>query len=108
VGLTCSFVDFHLRQIVVFWLSGGVIRPNLYLVSMMLVAVVALMASIPNQFAVDSISRDLRLICLTVVLCFSFGWGGSDFIRLGLISPACALQAIPAGCRRGKQDELYR
>jgi hypothetical protein len=23
VGLTCSFVDFHLRQIVVFWLSGG-------------------------------------------------------------------------------------
>ncbi len=64
-------------------LSGGVYQTKPLLVSMMLVAVVALMASIPNQFAVDSISRDLRLIGFTAVRCFSFGWGGSDFIRLG-------------------------
>ena len=58
----------------------GVIRPNLFLVLLSALAVVALMVSIHNQFMLGSIYRACRLIGFTTVLwLLTPWWGRSDF-----------------------------
>ena len=61
----------------------GVIRPNLFLVLLTLMAVVALMVSIHNQFAFGSTYRACRLIgFVTVLWLLTRWWGRSDFVLL--------------------------
>jgi hypothetical protein len=58
----------------------GVIRPNLFLVLLSALAVVALMVSIHNQFMLGSTFRACRLIGFTTVLwLLTPWWGRSDF-----------------------------
>jgi hypothetical protein len=62
---------------------GGVIRPNLFLVLLTLLAVVALMVSIHNEFILGSTFRACRLIGFTTVLwLLTPWWGRSDFTLL--------------------------
>jgi hypothetical protein len=61
----------------------GVIRPNLFLVVLTILAVVALMVSIHNQFVFGSTFRACRLIGFTTVLwLLTPWWGRSDFVLL--------------------------
>jgi hypothetical protein len=61
----------------------GVIRPNLFLVLLTLLAVVALMVSIHNEFMLGSTFRACRLIGFTTVLwLLTPWWGRSDFVLL--------------------------
>jgi hypothetical protein len=61
----------------------GVIRPNAFLVLLSLLAVVALMVSIHNQFMLGSTFRACRLIAFTAVLwLLTRWWGRSDFVLL--------------------------
>jgi hypothetical protein len=61
----------------------GVIRPNLFMVLLTLMAVVALMVSIHNQFMLGSTFRACRLIGFIAVLWLLTGWWGrSDFVLL--------------------------
>jgi len=61
----------------------GVIRPNLFLVMVTLLAVVALMVSIHNQFMFGSTYRACRLVGFAAVLwLLTPWWGRSDFILL--------------------------
>jgi hypothetical protein len=61
----------------------GVIRPNLFLVLLTMLAVVALMVSIHNQFVLGSTFRACRLIGFTAVLwLLTRWWGRSDFVLL--------------------------
>jgi O-antigen ligase len=61
----------------------GVIRPNLFLVMLTLLAVVALMVSIHNEFVLGSTFRACRLIGFTAVLwVLTPWWGKSDFVLL--------------------------
>jgi O-antigen ligase len=61
----------------------GIIRPNLFLVLLTLLAVVALMVSIHNQFMVGSTFRACRLIGFTTVLwLLTPWWGRSDLVLL--------------------------
>jgi hypothetical protein len=62
---------------------GGVIRPNLFLVLLTLLAVVALMVSIHNEFILGSTFRACRLLGFTAVLwLLTPWWGRSDFALL--------------------------
>jgi hypothetical protein len=61
----------------------GVIRPNLFLVLLTVLAVVALMVSIHNQFVFGSTFRACRLIgFVTILWLLTPWWGRSDFILL--------------------------
>src|SRR5215217_1861164 len=61
----------------------GIIRPNIFLVLLSLLAVVALMVSIHNEFLLGSTFRACRLIGFTTVLwLLTPWWGRSDFILL--------------------------
>ncbi len=61
----------------------GIVRPNLFLVLLTALAVVALMVSIHNQFMLGSTYRSLRLIGFTMVLwLLTPWWGRSDFVLL--------------------------
>jgi hypothetical protein len=61
----------------------GIIRPNLFLVMLTLLAIVALMVSIHNQFMLGSTFRASRLIGFTAVLwLLTPWWGRSDFTLL--------------------------
>jgi hypothetical protein len=61
----------------------GVIRPNVFLVLLTLLAVVALMVSIHNQFVLGSTFRACRLIGFTAVLwLLTPWWGRSDLVLL--------------------------
>ena len=61
----------------------GVIRPNLFLVLLTLLAVLALMVSIHNQFMLGSTYRACRLLGFTAVLwLLTPWWGRSDFVLL--------------------------
>ena len=61
----------------------GVIRPNLLLVLLTLLAVVALMVSIHNEFVLGSTFRACRLIGFVAVLwLLTPWWGRSDFVLL--------------------------
>lgn len=61
----------------------GIIRPNLFLVLLTLLAVVALMVSIHNEFMVGSTFRACRLIGFTAVLwLLTPWWGRSDLVLL--------------------------
>jgi len=62
---------------------GGVIRPNLFLVLLTLLALVGLMVSIHNEFILGSAFRASRLIGFTAVLwLLTPWWGRSDFALL--------------------------
>lgn len=61
---------------------GGVIRPNLFLVLMTLLAVVALMVSIHNQFVLGSTFRASRLLAFTAVLWLMTRWWGRSDLTL--------------------------
>jgi hypothetical protein len=62
---------------------GGVIRPNLFLVLLTILAVVALMVSIHNQFIFGSTFRASRLLGFIAVLwLLTPWWGRSDLILL--------------------------
>jgi hypothetical protein len=62
---------------------AGVIRPNLFLVLLTLLAVVALMVSIHNEFMLGSTFRACRLVGFTTVLwLLTPWWGRSDFVLL--------------------------
>ena len=59
---------------------GGVIRPNLFLVLLTMLAVVALMVSIHNEFVLGSTFRACRLLGFIAVLwLLTPWWGRSDF-----------------------------
>jgi len=59
---------------------GGVIRPNLFLVLLTMLAVVALMVSIHSEFVYGSTFRACRLLAFTAVLwLLTPWWGRSDF-----------------------------
>jgi hypothetical protein len=59
---------------------GGVIRPNLFLVLLTMLAVVALMVSIHSEFVYGSTFRACRLVAFTAVLwLLTPWWGRSDF-----------------------------
>ena len=59
---------------------GGVIRPNLFLVLLTMLAVVALMVSIHSEFVYGSTFRACRLLGFTAVLwLLTPWWGRSDF-----------------------------
>jgi hypothetical protein len=61
----------------------GIIRPNLFLVLLTIMAVVALMVSIHNEFFLGSTFRACRLIGFTTVLWLLTPWfGRSDFVLL--------------------------
>jgi hypothetical protein len=61
----------------------GVIRPNIFLVLLTILGVVALMVSIHSQFALGSTFRASRLLGFTVVLwLLTPWWGRSDFVLL--------------------------
>jgi hypothetical protein len=61
----------------------GVIRPNLFLVLLTVLAVVALMVSIHNEFFLGSTFRACRLIGFTAVLwLLTPWWGRSNFVLL--------------------------
>jgi hypothetical protein len=61
----------------------GVFRPNLTLVLLTLLAVVALMVSIHNEFVLGSTFRACRLIGFVAVLwLLTLWWGRSDFVLL--------------------------
>jgi hypothetical protein len=61
----------------------GIIRPSLFLVLLTLLAVVALMVSIHNQFMLGSTFRACRLVGFVAVLwLLTPWWGRSDFILL--------------------------
>ena len=61
----------------------GVIRPNIFLVLLTILAVLALSVSIHNQFILGSTYRALRLIGFTAVLwLLTPWWGRSDFVLL--------------------------
>ena len=61
----------------------GVIRPNLFLVLLTMLAVVALIVSIHNEFVLGSTFRACRLLGFTAVLwLLSPWWGRSDYILL--------------------------
>jgi hypothetical protein len=61
----------------------GIIRPNLFLVLLTVMAVVALMVSIHNEFFLGSTFRACRLIGFTTVLWLLTPWfGRSDFVLL--------------------------
>jgi hypothetical protein len=61
----------------------GVIRPNLFLVLLTVLAVVALTVSIHNEFFLGSTFRACRLIGFTAVLwLLTPWWGRSDFVLL--------------------------
>ena len=61
----------------------GVIRPNLFLVLLTMLAVVALIVSIHNEFLLGSTFRACRLLGFTAVLwLLTPWWGRSDFILL--------------------------
>ena len=61
----------------------GVIRPNLFLLLLTALAVIALMVSIHNEFLVGSTYRACRLIGFTAVLwLLTPWWGRSDFMLL--------------------------
>jgi hypothetical protein len=62
---------------------GGVIRPNVFLVLLSALAIVALMVSIHNQFMLGSTFRASRLIgFVTVLWLLTPWWGRSDFVLL--------------------------
>jgi hypothetical protein len=62
---------------------GGVVRPSLFLVLLSILAVVALMVSIHNQFVFGSTFRASRLIGFTAVLwLLTPWWGRSDLVLL--------------------------
>jgi hypothetical protein len=62
---------------------GGVIRPNLFLVLLTMLAVVALMVSIHSEFVYGSTFRACRLLAFTAVLwLLTPWWGRSDFALL--------------------------
>jgi hypothetical protein len=62
---------------------GGVIRPSLFLVLLTMLAIVALMVSIHNEFVLGSTYRACRLIGFTVVLwLLTPWWGRSDLVLL--------------------------
>jgi O-antigen ligase len=61
----------------------GVIRPNLFLVLLTMLGVVALMVSIHSEFMLGSTYRALRLLGFTAVLwMLTRWWGRSDFTLL--------------------------
>jgi hypothetical protein len=61
----------------------GIIRPNLFLLLLTIMAVVALMVSIHNEFFLGSTFRACRLIGFTTVLWLLTPWfGRSDFVLL--------------------------
>ena len=61
----------------------GVIRPNLFLVLLTMLAVVALMVSIHNEFVLGSTFRACRLLVFIAVLwLLTAWWGRSDFALL--------------------------
>lgn len=61
----------------------GVIRPNLFLVMLTILGVVALMVSIHNEFMLGSTFRACRLLAFTAVLwLLTPWWGRSDFALL--------------------------
>ena len=69
----------------------GVIRPNLFLVLLTMLGVVALMVSIHNEFMLGSTFRACRLLGFTAVLwLLTPWWGRSDFALLRPTSRACA------------------
>ena len=62
---------------------GGVIRPNVFLVLLSALAIVALMVSIHNQFMLGSTFRASRLIgFVTVLWLLTPWWGRSDSVLL--------------------------
>jgi hypothetical protein len=62
---------------------GGVIRPNLFLVLLTMLAVVGLMVSIHNEFILGSAFRASRVLAFIAVLWFlTPWWGRSDFVLL--------------------------
>jgi hypothetical protein len=68
---------------------GGVIRPNLFLVLLTMLAVVALMVSIHNQFPLGSTFRACRLIGFTVILWLLTPWWGRSDLPLLRSHIAC-------------------
>ncbi len=62
---------------------GGVVRPNLFLVLLTMLAVVALMVSIHNEFVYGSTFRACRLLAFMAVLwLLTPWWGRSDYALL--------------------------
>jgi hypothetical protein len=62
---------------------GGVIRPNLFLILMSMLAVVMLMVSIHSEFLVGSSYRGFRLVAFVIVLwLLTPWWGRSDLVLL--------------------------
>jgi hypothetical protein len=79
---------------------GGVIRPNLFLVLLTMLGVVALMVSIHNEFMFGSTYRACRLIVFALVLwLLTPWWGRSDLtlLRAHLTSLRIILFSIFAG-----------
>ncbi len=74
---------------------GMVVRPNIYLTLLSVMAVLALMASIHNEFIVGSTYRAIRLILFVGVLWLLTPWWGQT-----RSAPASGTPALPAGHHR--------
>jgi hypothetical protein len=78
----------------------GVIRPNLFLVLLTMLGVVALMVSIHNEFVFGSTYRAVRLVCFALILwLLTPWWGRPDFplLRTHLTTLRIILFSILAG-----------
>ncbi len=79
---------------------SGIIRPNMFLVLLTMLAVVALMVSIHNEFIFGSVYRACRLLAFTAVLwLLTPWWGRSDFplLRAHLICLRVVLGSVLLG-----------
>ena len=62
---------------------GAVVRPSLFMILLTMLAIVALMASIHNEFVLASTFRASRLIAFTLILwLLTPWWGRSDLVLL--------------------------
>ena len=84
VGQAITQGALLLAGLLALWANpGGIIRPSLFLVLMTLLGVVALAASLHNDFLFGSTYRALRLLAFVLVLwMLTPWWGRSDFALL--------------------------
>ncbi len=80
---------------------GGVVRPSLFLVLLTMLATVALMVSIHNEFVLGSTFRACRLIGFTLVLwLLTPWWGRPDFVLLRAHLTCLRIVLALGSCRR--------
>ena len=79
---------------------GGVIRPSLFLALLTMLAVVALMVSIHNEFMLGSTFRACRFIAFVLVLWLLTPWWGEIRPRSAACSPHVPSHHAPLSSRR--------